>query len=439
MECAATFDFVLEETPQIFYSHYMNAKAGAFKNPIVSKILFAFVIVASILLSACHKERTSPQVEMETLFELNYGNFEDELNAFEIPSAGRIRISVEMRDGFFYILNGEAKKIMELNSYGDLLALYYNESDNPRPSFAPLELTPNINSTKTAVPYAFNEATAIALDSRKYLYVADCLPQSRQEVDPETNQVMSEIVVRFDGDKKFLNYIGRQGLGGSPFPYIRDIFTTERDELVVLCSTTTGFFVYWFSPEGYLLYSIPIENSYVPNPYVGEKGETFFSLETIIPDLKERKLYLKVDYFASYIDESSRVQSGVEYFSTLVHPFDIEQRTFQTAIDVPPYAEVSTDRFSNETYQIPYGFLGVTETGWLCFIVSTQEGFRIQLVQENGQRILKRDIQMNRAETFFCDFDLSKEGIVSALIVRKEKALVCWWRLDSLLQALIKD
>ena len=438
MGCVATFDFILEETPKIFYSHCMNASSGAFKNPIALKTLFAFTLAACALLPSCKKDRASSQVEMETLFDLGYGNFEDELNAFEIPSAGRIKISLEMRDGFFYILNGEAKKIMELNSYGDLIALYYNESDNPRPSFAPLELA-TANSTKTAVPYAFNEAVAIALDSRKYLYVADSLPQSRHEVDPETNQVMSEIVVRFDGDKHFLNYIGRQGSGGSPFPYIRDIFTTERDELVVLCSTATGFFVYWFSPEGYLLYSIPIENSSVPNPFIAEKGETFSSLETVIPDLKERKLYLKVDYFASYIDESSRVQSGVEYFSTLVHPFDIEQRTFQSAIDVPPYEEVSSDRFSNETYQIPYGFLGVTETGWLCFIVSTQGGFRIQLVQEDGQRILKRDIQMNRAEIFFCDFDLSKEGIVSALIVRKEKASVCWWRLDSLLQALIKD
>ena len=438
MGCAATFDFFLEETLQIFYSHCMNARASAFKNPIAFKIFFTFVFVIAILLSSCKKERASAQVEMETLFELSYGNFEDELNAFEIPAAGRIKISIEMRDGFFYILNGEAKKIMELNSYGDLIAIYYNESENPRPSFAPLELTPT-NSTKTAIPYAFNEATAIALDSRKYLYVADSLPQSRHETDPQTNQVMSEIVVRFDGDKKFLNYIGRQGPGGSPFPYIRDIFTTEHDELVVLCSTTSGFVVYWFSPDGYLLYSIPIENSNLPNPFAAERGETFFSLETVIPDLKEHKLYLKVDYFASYIDESSRVQSGVEYFSTLVHPFDIEQGTFQSAIDVPPYEDVSSDRFSNETYQIPYDFLGVTETGWLCFIVSTEDGFRIQLVQENGQRILKRDIHMNRAETFFCDFDLSKEGIVSALIVRKEKALVCWWRLDSLLQAFIKD
>ena len=32
-----------------------------------------------------------------------------------------------MQDGFFYISNGLSGKVMEFNSYGDILNLYYNE------------------------------------------------------------------------------------------------------------------------------------------------------------------------------------------------------------------------------------------------------------------------------------------------------------------------
>ena len=287
-----------------------------FKNLLVA---FAFISV----FCGCRKGKIVSSVEKENLFELNYGTFEDELNVFNMSSAGNINTSISMQDGFFYILNGESKKIMEMNSYGDLLALYYNPQENPRPSFS--ENASDINSTRTAVPYSFNEVSKIAVDSRKYLYAVDKLPLNRQETDPKTNQVLSQIIVRFDDSKKYMNYIGQQGPGGTPFPYIKNIFTTDKNELVVLCTTSSGAVVYWFSMDGFLMYTIPIEKENVPNPFAEEKAETFFSLENIVPDYKDRKLYLKVDYFTSYIDESSRVQSGVEYITTLIHPFDVEQ------------------------------------------------------------------------------------------------------------------
>ena len=170
-----------------------------------------------------------------------------------------------------------------------------------------------------------------------------------------------------------------------------------------------------------------------------KKLKTFFSLENIVPDYKDRKLYLKVDYFTSYIDESSRVQSGVEYITTLIHPFDVENNLYDFPITVPPYDEPISEGFSKETFEIPYDFLGITDSGWLYFIVSTDDGFSLQMVQSNGQRILKRKISLDRESCLYYSFNLSREGIISALIVKKEKAYVCWWRIDSLIQAVIKN
>ena len=391
----------------------------------------------SIMLLSCSKSRIVSSVEKESLFTLNYGNFEDELNLFDFAHSGEINTSLCMRDGFFYIMNGESKIIMEMNSYGDLLTLYYNNETNPVPSFA--GNSEASNSTRNAVAYPFNEITDIAVDARKYLYVVERLPLERQENDSKAKLALSQVVLRFDENKKFINYIGQQGPGGTPFSYVKKIYTTDKNELVVVCTTPTGMTVYWYSDDGFLLYTIPVEKQNIPNPYIEESNDYFFSLDNIIPDYRNRIIYLKVDYFSSYVDESSRVQSGIEYVSSLIHPFKVEENAYDMPITIPPYSEEVSEGFSKESYDIPYDFLGVTDSGWLYFIVSSQNGFTVQMVQSDGQRILKRNIALNREENLYYSFSLSREGIISVLLVEKEKARVAWWRADSLIQAVIKN
>ena len=50
-----------------------------------------------------------------------------EINVMDLNSIGDVRFGIAMRDGFFYLVDGDSKKTMELNSYGDLLSLFYNE------------------------------------------------------------------------------------------------------------------------------------------------------------------------------------------------------------------------------------------------------------------------------------------------------------------------
>ena len=197
--------------------------------------------------------------------------------------------------------------------------------------------------------------------------------------------------------------------------------------------------VYWYSADGFLLYTIPVEKQNIPNPFVEESSDYFYSLDNIVPDYRTRTIYLKVDYFSSYVDASSRVQSGIEYVTSLIHPFKVEENAYEMAVTIPPYSEEISEGFSKESYDIPYDFLGVTESGWLYFIVSTQSGFTVQMVQSDGQRILKRNVDLNREANLYYSFNLSREGIISVLLVEREKASVAWWRADSLIQAVIKN
>ena len=47
----------------------------------------------SIMLLSCSKSRIVSSVEKESLFTLNYGNFEDELNLFDFAHSGEINTS----------------------------------------------------------------------------------------------------------------------------------------------------------------------------------------------------------------------------------------------------------------------------------------------------------------------------------------------------------
>ena len=150
-------------------------------------LLWVSVACASLSFS-CRRSNVVASVNENELFTLKYGNFEDELNLFNLSQAGDVRTYMTMRDGFFYVANGESKKIMEFNSYGDLLSLYYNDEVTKTPSFANDTVE---NSTKKAVAYPFNTLGPIAVDSRKYLYAVDTLPEAREEHDTQKRLLLN--------------------------------------------------------------------------------------------------------------------------------------------------------------------------------------------------------------------------------------------------------
>ena len=406
------------------------------------KIYILSVITLSVsvlgLLTGCGEGKSVSLLERNEVFSLGYGSFEDELNLQNLSGVGEIATSLVMKDGFFYIANGESKKIMEMNSYGDLITFYYNEDANPAPPYG--KAGAKETSTRKAVPYPFNEISCIAVDSRKYLYAVDKLPLERQEQDAAKKHVLSQIVLRFDGDGNFLDYIGQQGPGGTPFPFIKAVYATEANELVVVSLTNDGYTVYWFSTDGYLLYKVPVDDGGVPDPYADDGAGHWLHVEEIIPDCRERSLFLKVDYYSSYVDEAVHLESGIQYEKSFLYRLNVESGAYgEQPLDIPPYSEQVSEGFSNSHYDIPFDFVGVTDSGWSFFMVSTDDGFSVMMIQLDGQRILRRKLPVYRRDTLYYTFNLSNDGILSALMVQSDRAVVNWWRTDSLIQSVIKN
>lgn len=402
-----------------------------------------FCSLLLILFCSCNKNTTVSFIEREDLFSLSYGNFENQLNLFDLADTGNfIPTELTMQNGFFYISNGQSKKILEMNSYGDLLSLYYNKTENPTPLFNSTNSNNTISqknmgiSTKKVIEYQFNRPSNICVDGNQRIYVVELLPIERQENENKT--VLKQVVLRFDGDS-FVDYIGQQGPGGTPFPFIKKNYKTANNELVVICIVSEGIDVYWFSESGYLLHNILINSNDAPNPIEDSVDSSiFYKVENVIPDNNNYKLMVKIDYYNSTIDETSKNQSGVEYNSTYVYPLDPKTGKYGRPILIPAYEESLTKGFSKQIHKNTFDFLGISSNGWMFFTTPTDEGYIVQMVDPSGNRVIKRLLKFDNNKVLYHSFSLSNEGIISALLAYKDKADVVWWRTDKLIDALLK-
>jgi hypothetical protein len=388
-------------------------------------------ILVLFLLPACRPPAVDEGINPDLRFELKYGSFEDEINLFT-NSNGEVHTRLAMRDGLFYIVNGESRKILQLNSYGDLLTFYYNPDSTPAPAFEGTQedLEENINTTQRSQRYPFNNPSLLAVDSRKYLYVVDQVPPERQERDTQQRLLLAQVVFRFDAEGKFIDYIGQQGPGGTPFPFIKDIFVTANNELVVACQAATGMIVYWYSPDGFMLYTVPIHNADLPSFSKDGGGQVIASLKKIVPDAHVKDLYLDIDYYTMAVDKDSGVQYGMDYTMTAIHRFSVTSGAYSDYLTVPPLEQ--------EDYFLTWDFLGLTETGTFFFYLVDDSGYQLQIIDNEGDRVQRHHLNMDASQKIdkllYSSFALSGEGIISAILADDDGVKVVWWRTDALLK-----
>ena len=410
----------------------MNSKKRFF-----TFLTLSFLFFLTSLFFSCKEKKNTEILKQEQRFIINYGNFEDEIDLFDIMQQGtNIETYIHMRNGFFYITNGKSKKVMQFTSYGDLLGILYNSETNPTPSFSINEnIGESVKGTQMATAYQFQSPSNLAVDSNKNIYVVDQLPQERQELDPEKNIWLKNVVLRFSSNGEYLDYLGQQGLGGTPFPYIQNVFCTEKNEPVVVSITNNGYIVNWFNQDGFPLFTVPIEINLLPNPFETIDKDVYKSLDIIIPDYNTRTLYLKIDYYQSEIDPTSGFRSAVSYAATYIYPLNVETGIFGEPVLVPSYEEQSKD--SGEADIKPYELLGITESGYFFFITPLENGYDLQIMQSNGQKIIHKKLLVQQEDLLFSRIDLSKEGIISAILANNFEASVVWWRADETIDSLI--
>ena len=393
--------------------------------------LCMFLVLAfSFFTVSCAKEKTG-NLERIPLFSIKYGNFEDQLDLFQLASPYvRPDSQLFMDDGIFYLSNSGAGKILKLTSFGDLLALYYNPEKNPRPTFIDADQADKI-MTRLAVPYPLNHPTYLAVTPNKHLFAVDTVNEERIEYDQTANLVLRDTVVHFNEAGDFVDTVGQEGVGGTPFPPIEGLYADAQNGIIVVCRTEIGMRVYWYDNTGSLLYKIPIAFNGLPSPYTNEV-KLFSSLDKAVPDFTSKKLYIKVDYYREDIDADINVSAGISYDKSCLYIFNIETRQYERAIDIAPYEDTEDTNADSRPVKKIYGLLGITANNWCLLTTPRSDGYILELIDLHSNKIYTRTLAVSADELVYNAFHLSSDGILSALLAGDKQASIVWWTTNAI-------
>jgi len=401
--------------------------------------LLILIIVFTVLHTGCSR-RGLDTLSRTELFQIDIGKMEDQLDMLQLRGAStRHKTRILMRNGLFYIANGNSAKIMEFTSYGDILTLFYNPEENPEPFLLQESDGEGQVSNRRAFPYPFKEVGEIAVTSDKILLVEDQAPKVQEEYDEELGAMLNRVVVRFDKDGNFLDYLGQEGIGGTPFPYIESIQVTSSDEMVVICRSILHWVAFWFNERGSLLYKAIISRDSLPVP--GGSG-LMPSLGSMHPDVDEHLLYLKIDYFGNPDPNNSSESRNVAFQYSRIWWYDLKQEKFTGWVDVPVKSEEFqlSDFEEKKDIRELFELVGTSRNN-VFFLMTHDEDERFELVllRRDGSVITRSLIEIPEQSVAYRVFHLSPEGVLSALLVHEYNADVVWWRTDTYMEERDED
>lgn len=365
----------------------------------------------SVLLVSCGVKRDAG-LKRHDLFTIPIGTLPDELDWFYrdgFRMAGAANI--QSRDGLIYISGGEDGKIMVFNSYGDLLTYVYNPSKNPAPAEAE-----DGEPVCSIFGWPLRTPGIITPFDGGFL-VDDGVDQNRRVIDKDQGIAYDRVILRFDKDGNYLGHLGREGLGGSPFPYISSLDVRKDGGIVVTCRTPASWISYWYDNNGRPVTTVMIREDQLPG--LGEGGSV--AVYAIRPDPVQWSLHIRLDV---YLDEMNGAHpdprlytfnlSTLEYGAPIILPY-VEGDQKQGIPDVPPE------------------YLGTTVGGFHMLIApESPEAYRMILVDSDGRLVQNRRLRIDSAMNVYRYFRLQDNGLITGIFFGSQEASVAWWRVDKI-------
>ncbi|MFP4444058.1 MAG: LIC_12708 family protein [Spirochaetia bacterium] len=396
--------------------------------------LFSAALTAAFIFFTGCSDQTIDSLPRQDLFSLNIGKLEDQFDLFNI--GGNVRQhknDIVMNDGIIYLSNGGSGKVMIFNSYGDLIGLFYNPETNPVPVLLQKSEGEERITNRKAFAYPFRNVGVIEVTENRDLLVEDVLPEERTVEDEELGVTLNRIILRFDSNGNRLDYLGQEGVRGTPFPYIQRIDTVKNDEIVVTCRTEDMWIVYWFTPEGENLARVDIDTSVLPIP---EEGHIPV-LESIYPDPHQNMIYLKLNYYTEQVDPDTSMVFGIKNSLSRIYRIDLDTGIYQGFIPVPENVQTREIPGTLETREINFFFelIGVS-SGPNFFLACREETDTYQLIILNskGKVIRRRYLTIEDKSLLERSFHVSPSGIITALLGWEEEVKVVWWRSDTFIK-----
>ena len=385
----------------------VSGTPAAGRSAALLRVLVAAAGVAGMAVLGACGSRTPAELIGDELFSLGVGPLDEQLDLVRVAGAPAPHATrVAMRDGLFYVANGNARKVMQFSSHGDLLLLIYDPDRNPEP--VGLAAGGNGVATRTAVPYRFRELSHIVVDSRQRILVVD-----------------GHLVKRFGPDGTYLDAIGREGRDGAPFPFVERLTVMADDTLVVTARTPEQWITYWYDGAGRLQDRLELAHA-------GRLGdEPALVVRDLLPLVSQRRLLVFVEAWRQDAEEGASGGGAVPG----VRLYDVASRSVVASFDVPDAgrrrgaAETGSGEFAGPQYHP----LGVTADGLLFLTRREDERTRSLLVLgRGGQVVVRRQWVLDETGLGYVTLGMNDRGVLYGLLGAGDRVRMVWWRGDLL-------
>jgi hypothetical protein len=384
-----------------------------------------------MFIGSCDGTQPLRRIETESLFQLRLGILESQLNVFAFGNiAPPFQPHLVMRNGIFAISDPASNKVMEFTSFGDLINLHFNPQTNPIP--LTLRLRSDVSSGNTVVnkiahPFEFIQIGRIAYTRQNMLLIQDQVPDIRRVFDEQRNIYLNQVILRFNQQGLYQDYIGQEGIGGTAFPPISNIIVTSRNHIVVTSNIPEADILFWYDELGDLLYSVEFQAQHLPR---FEHEGYVPILDAIIPHMTDPYLFLKIDYHPQ-----GRQTTEERNIISKVFTFELASGAFIDSFVLPENIQQRRTLHPNESDQVQflYDLIGKDDNGMVFFISRISELQQQLLIMDTQGRVRYRGvIELQDGELVKRSLRVNEQGVVVGLLVYDEGAEIVWWRTDRL-------
>lgn len=396
-----------------------------------------FITIILLVLSSCDRKISTELLEKEDKFTLAIGNMDSELDFFTRDGISfSLKSDIYMSKGIFYISNGNGKKIMKFNSYGNLLQKISpnRQSDS----------IPHDNSTWT-----FNEPGSISA-TENYIYIEDTIKYeialsenyidksydtTDDKSDKERHILNEKIISIFNNKGDYINFIGQEGIEGStPFPFIQNIYNDSNNRLIVVTQTTFFWTIYRYTESGDFIDKNTIELDYLPQ--LENEESTITQINNIIPDRDKERVLVELTFFKKIIDDKTNAIVSMESVKSRVYYYDLIEKKYISWMDLP-----GTNNNVKEEIGRHYILLDIVKGKYLFFTSQGTDGTMqfLTVTNENGYVIGEYNLNIDNTNIIYTSFYVSyPEGILTALLCTEYAGGITMWRTDKIIDEDLK-
>lgn len=398
-------------------------------------------IACILVLGSCGGPGALREAERVDLFDLGFGPGESQVDfSAALPGQPSNRLSLSVKEGMAHLSSRSGGTLMRLSAYGDVLALLYDPARSGKPFvLSPADSTPS--GTQGTARYALQvpgfAPEEIAADSLQRLYAADRVQGQTPVYNAAQSAWCDRIVRRFGPGGREEAPLGQEGPGGSPFPRIDRLRVTENDYLYVLSQTPTMLVAHRFAPDGTLESSLRIPRDSLPVPRELEgphdprrRLHSYPDALDAVPDGASPRVILKCEYIEETMDPASGAVISLEPAGSWLFVMDMRSGSVT--------AETRLSGTGKKADEAPLTLLGMVGSQYLLAeTLATGDSpgrtgsLRVMLVGSEG--MIRRRVRLDLPEDTVSvpDIEVSKAGVVSALIELPRGIRLSYWDLGA--------